>query len=200
MSLFSRPSPTRAEHVLADLHGRVDIVLDAGPTSVGVESTIVDLSSNVPTLLRPGAIDVEALRPYLPNITVADVRRSENGPMPAPGMLDKHYAPRTPVVVHAGDRTTALRAMKRDIEQRAERGERVLALAYVEDLGALRDLPVELMELGSERAPATVAGRLYSALRESDDANGTVIVARYVTTPHALTNAINDRLRRAASG
>lgn len=198
-NLFSRPSPTRAAHVLADLNGRVDIVLDSGDTIVGVESTVVDLSSSVPTLLRPGAIDVEALRPYLPNITRADLQRSADGPMPAPGMLDKHYAPRTPVVLHEGDRTTALRTMQRDIAQRARRGDRVVALAYTEDLDELRGLPVELVDLGSEAAPTNVAARLYAALRESDEANATVILSRPVTTTHALTEAINDRLRRAAS-
>ena len=198
-NLFSRPSPTRAAHVLADLNGRIDIVLDGGDTTVGVESTVVDLSSNGPTLLRPGAIDIAALRPYLPNITTVEARRSTDDPMPAPGMLDKHYAPRTPFVLYPGDRTAALHAMRRDIAERARRGERVIALAYVEDVAELRTLPVELVNLGSEGAPPRVAARLYAALRESDEAKGAVILARLVTTPHALTDAINDRLRRAAS-
>ena len=198
-NLFSRPSPTRAAHVLEDLNGRVDMIVDAGPTTVGVESTVVDLSHGVPAILRPGAIDIEALRAFLPNVTTMATARSEDAPLPAQGMLDKHYAPRTPVVLHAGDRATALRTMQRDIAQHAARGERTVALAYTEDLDVLRDLPVELLELGSEAAPASVAGRLYAALREADRANAMVILVRSVTAPHPLSDAINDRLRRAAS-
>jgi L-threonylcarbamoyladenylate synthase len=99
-------SPTTAEHVLRDLDGRIDAVLDGGPTRAGIESTVVDLSSVEPRLLRPGPIrptDLEALlgpiahRPF----AVTDVsgsNRIATGALPSPGLLDKHYAPQTPLL------------------------------------------------------------------------------------------------------
>src|SRR5213075_944878 len=115
-NLFSRPSPTMAWHVLADLDDRIDMLIDAGPTQVGLESTVVDLSTDIPTVLRPGAIDIAALRELLPNVRMHRSSAATDAAMPSPGMLVKHYAPRTPLILHAGERTAALRAMKHDAE------------------------------------------------------------------------------------
>ncbi len=200
-NLFSRPSPTIACHVLADLNGRIEMILDAGPTSVGLESTVVDLAGDVPTVLRPGAIDIGSLRELLPNIRM---HRSTGGPsdaaMPSPGMLVKHYAPRTPVILHAGDRAAALRTMKQNAQQRIHAGETVAVLTYSEDVNEWRSsLPVRIVDVGSEADPPAVAARLYAALRECDELNASVILVRSMTTSHPLSNAIHDRLRRAAA-
>ena len=200
-NLFSRPSPTIAWHVLADLEDRIEMILDAGPTHVGLESTVVDVSGEVPTVLRPGAIDIGALRELLPNIRM---HRSTGVPsdaaMPSPGMLVKHYAPQTPVVLHAGDRSTALRTMKQNAQQRIHAGETVAVLAYSEDVNEWRSsLPVQIVDVGSEADPRAVAARLYAALRECDELNASVILVRSITTPHPLSLAIHDRLRRAAA-
>jgi len=200
-NLFSRPSPTLAWHVLADLDDRIDMLLDAGATDVGLESTVVDLSADAPSVLRPGAIDIGALRELLPNIRMhrSTATAASDEAMPSPGMLVKHYAPRTPLVLHAGDRLTALRAMKETAQQRLERNETVAVLSYTEDLNEWRTLPVRIVELGSEADPPEVAARLYAALREGDELNASVLLVRTVTTPHPLSNAIHDRLRRAAA-
>lgn len=198
-NLFSRPSPTRASHVLTDLDGRIDMILDGGSTHVGLESTVVDLSTAGAMVLRPGAIDIETLRQLLPEITVQRAGSQGDAVMPSPGMLQKHYSPQTPVIVHAGDRAAALRAIKLDAQQRLGAGEAVVVLAYTEDVEQLRSLPVQVVHLGSEADPATVASRLYAALRESDELDSDVILVRNLTTPHPLSAAIHDRLRRAAT-
>jgi L-threonylcarbamoyladenylate synthase len=198
-NLFSRPSPTIAWHVLADLEGRIDMLIDAGPTHVGLESTVLDLSADVPTVLRPGAIDIATLRELLPNVRMHRSGAVTHAAMPSPGMLVKHYAPRTPVILHAGDRAAALRAMKHDAEQRLERDETVAVLAYVEDLQEWRTLPVRVVDFGREADPRGVAARLYAALRECDELNASVILVRSITTVHPLSSAIHDRLRRAAA-
>jgi L-threonylcarbamoyladenylate synthase len=199
-NLFSRPSPTIAWHVLADLDDRIEMILDAGSTTVGLESTVVDLSGEIPTVLRPGAIDIGALRELLPNIRMHRSTVPSDGAMPSPGMLVKHYAPRTPVVLHAGDRVTALRTMKQNAQQRIHAGEIVAVLAYSEDVNEWRSsLPVRIVDVGSEADPPTVAARLYAALREGDELNASVILVRSMTTSHPLSNAIHDRLRRAAA-
>jgi L-threonylcarbamoyladenylate synthase len=198
-NLFSRPSPTRASHVLADLNGRIDMILDGGATYVGLESTVVDLSGVSATVLRPGAVDIEVLRHILPDIRTQPAISQTDAGMPAPGMLARHYSPRTPVILQDGNRAAALSAMQRDAQQRLERGERVVVLAYTEDVDELRSLPVQVVGLGTEADPAAVASRLYAALRESDELGSTVILVRDITTPHPLSAAIRDRLRRAAA-
>ncbi len=197
-NLFSRPSPTIAWHVLADLEGRIDMLLDAGATHVGLESTVLDLSGETPTVLRPGAIDLATLRELLPDVRMHRSSAARGEAMPSPGMLVKHYAPRTPVL-HAGSRAAALRAMKHDAERRLERDETVAVLSYTEDLNEWRSLRVRLVDFGSEADPQVVAARLYAALRECDELNASVILVRSVTTAHPLSPAIHDRLRRAAA-
>ena len=197
-NLFSRPSPTRAAHVVADLNGRIDMIVDGGPTEVGLESTVVDLSGAVPTILRPGAIDLDALRQMLPDVTSRQAAASDRAAMPSPGMLAKHYSPKTPVVLHQGDRVTALGLMTRDAQRRVASGETVVLLSYTEDVSQLRNLGARIVELAAEASPAAVAARLYAAFRECDELGADVILVRSITTSHPLSGAIQDRLCRAA--
>jgi L-threonylcarbamoyladenylate synthase len=198
-NLFSRPSPTRAAHVVADLNGRIDMIVDGGPTEVGLESTVIDLSGAVPTILRPGAIDLDALRQVLPDVISRQAAASDMAAMPSPGMLAKHYSPKTPVVLHQGDRATALGLMRRDARRRVASGEAVVVLSYTEDVSQLRDLGARIVELAAESSPAAVAARLYAAFRECDELGASVILVRSITTSHPLSGAIEDRLRRAAA-
>jgi L-threonylcarbamoyladenylate synthase len=198
---FSRPSPTRAAHVLADLRDRIDMILDGGQTIVGLESTVVDLAHRPPTVLRPGIIDAAALREVIPDVgfrSPPPVEPRRTG-LPAPGMLPKHYAPATPLMLVDGDRRTALREIERTARQHIDRGQSVAVLAFTEDLDQLRALPVRVLDLGNEHDPAAVASRLYAALREGDELGVDALLIRNITTDHPLSPAIQDRLRRAAS-
>ncbi len=180
---FGRVSPTRAEHVVADLGSEVDLVLDGGPASVGVESTIVDLSGPVPTLLRPGGVTREALEQVLgrplPRHTTGDVR--------APGMLPSHYAPRAGLVLSSRGEAGRMAS------QLLRAGRRV-AVCGPEDVA----VPPGAVHL---RAPEDVPGlarALYEVLRAVDAAG--VDVAVVVTPDEAgLGLAVLDRLRRAAA-
>jgi L-threonylcarbamoyladenylate synthase len=197
---FSRPSPTRAAHVLADLGDRIEMVLDGGPTSVGLESTVVDLAHQPPTVLRPGAVDVAALRAVIPDVRLRStlVERGTTG-LPAPGMLPKHYAPATALTVFEGDRATAIAEIVQTAQRHLDRGRSVAVLAFAEDLEQLRALRVHLLDLGKENDPAAVASRLYAALREGDELGVDALLVRNITTDHPLSTAIQDRLRRAAT-
>src|SRR5262245_42306489 len=197
---FSRPSPTRAAHVLADLRDRIDMILDGGPTSVGLESTVIDLTQQPPTVLRPGAIDAAALRAVIPEVRFrgAPVERGTAG-VPAPGMLPKHYAPVTPLTLFEGDRTSAIREIVRTAWHHLDRGQSVAILAFAEDRDQLRALHAHLLDLGNENDPAAVASRLYAVLREGDELGVDALLVRNITTEHPLSTAIRDRLRRAAS-
>ena len=197
---FSRPSPTRAAHVLADLRDRIDIILDGGPTNVGLESTVVDLAHQPPRVLRPGAIDATALRAVIPDLRVGSglVERNTAG-LPAPGMLPKHYAPATPLTLFEGDAKTAIREMMRAAQRHVDCGRSVAILAFNEDFELLLGLRVQLLDLGSENDAVAVASRLYAALRQGDELGVDVLLVRTITTDHPLSTAIQDRLRRAAA-
>jgi L-threonylcarbamoyladenylate synthase len=201
-NLFARPSPTRAEHVLEDLRGRIDALLDGGPTALGVESTIIDLSGARPRLLRPGGVPAEAIeaalgRPLLPPPAPGEAA----GPQKAPGLLDTHYAPRTPLVLitGSGDPSATRSRLRDEVCQAAASGQRVGVLLLEED----RDLVpagVASEPVGTWGDPAASAARLFDALRALDRARLDVLYARDLADPvGGLGRALADRLRRAAS-
>ena len=199
-NLFSRPSPTSAAHVLADLDGRIDIVLDAGPVDIGVESTVVDLTTVPPTVLRPGAIGIEQLRDILPDVQLrTKAVTSKDTPMPSPGLLSKHYAPRTPVTLYPRTPSAGPESFVAHVRDVLATGKRVGVLAMTEDASALRTLPVVIAELGSEAQAEAVAARLYAALRELDASEVDVILAHDFPTDAGLWRALRDRLRRASA-
>jgi L-threonylcarbamoyladenylate synthase len=203
-NLFSRPSPTRASHVLEDLQGRIDIILDGGETTVGVESTVVDLTSEPPTILRPGAVTPEALREVLGTVEMS--RDSTTESMRSPGLLERHYSPRAPLTLYDGPH--ALEMLLRDANAAAVAGRRVGVLLASGDLdaasssahgrAALAQDRFTIRELGPE--PPDIARALYGALRDLDNAGVDVILGRAFSQADGLGLAIADRLRRAAAG
>ena len=200
-NLFSRPSPTLAAHVLDDLNGRIDMVVDAGPTPVGVESTVLDLTVDPPAVLRPGAISIEMLRTVVPAVRVGAVRTltSDRESMASPGLLSKHYAPRAPVTIYRGEPAGVGQALQAAVLTAVASGLRVGVLAATGDLPALREMPVVIAALGSEDDAEATAARLYAALRELDTARVDVILARDIVRDEGLWRAVRDRLHRAAS-
>lgn len=198
---FSRPSATTAAHVLADLGGRVDLILDGGPTPIGVESTIVDLLADPPVILRPGGIPVEALRALIPEVTLRSRYLTEqDGAADAPGQLIKHYSPRAQVRLYTGpDLDRMLARMIDDASKAAFDGQRVGLLLFVEDRAAFYSVPAQIAELGSESQLETAAAALFAALRDLDERGVDVIFARDPGR-EGLGAAIWDRLLRAAEG
>ncbi len=132
-NLFSRPSPTRAAHVLEDLDGRIDLVLDGGPTQVGVESTVLDLTGDVPTVLRPGAVTLEMLRTVLPAVRMRGRDSRDAGPQRSPGLLTRHYSPRAPLTLYEGPSGPALERLAHDAREARAAGRRVGVLVADDD-------------------------------------------------------------------
>lgn len=196
---FARPSPTTAQHVLDDLNGRIDLVLDAGPVPIGLESTIVDTTQSPPVVLRPGGLTLEALRRVAPEITLQERYLSEAMQAAAPGMFSKHYAPRAALHLFDGPRAAVLRSMRAAAESSLKDGRRVGILALEADLTAFEALPVERARLGLESDPEAAGQRLFAALRELDQRGVDVILAR-LPERHGLWLTIRDRLYRAAEG
>jgi L-threonylcarbamoyladenylate synthase len=188
-NLFGHVSPTTAQHVLADLDGRIDMVIDGGATRIGVESTVLSLMpGNAPAILRPGGVtraQIEALGIMLaaprPHTLAAD------NAQPGPGMLASHYAPRARLELVAD-----LGALRQCVSELAQAGVRVGALLRIEDAAFTTRFTL------GEALP-DVARMLYAGLRALDEAHVDVIVcARIDGPPGSLAEAIGDRLTRAA--
>lgn len=187
-NVASRISPTTALHVEKAFGDRVELILDGGPTDVGIESTVVDLSGAEPVLLRPGVLGAEQLERDLGGIPLARTARTERPR--SPGQLTRHYAPRAELLLFEGPTTADAVAAAR---RAADAGRRVGGLL-------LRPLeaPFTRVVLMPD-APATYARRLYAALHELDDAGCDLILAEAVPEEPGWA-AVRDRLHRAASG
>lgn len=195
---FSRPSPTRAAHVLQDLAGRVDVILNGGATTIGVESTIVSLVGDVPTVLRPGGVSLEALREYLPALAFRPHMVTEDETAPAPGTLTKHYSPRATVRVFEGaDDNLVYQAMRQRLQAHHERGERIGILVRDDETAYFEGVQAQMVLLGSDHEAA--ATNLFAGLRALDAADVDVILVR-APQQQGLGVALYDRLLRAAEG
>ena len=183
-----RPSPTTAAHVLADLDGRVDAVLDGGPTRIGLESTVVDTRGDVPVVLRDGAVTREdlGLRPFEPDDAAGS--GSERTGVRAPGTRHPHYAPALPVHVlpaaTAGERAAALAA--------AAGPDAVVGLIAPDAAAGPGVRP-----LGRPADAAALGAALFGLLRSAEEA-GLTAVAVAAVPPVGIGRAVMDRLHRAA--
>ncbi len=199
---FSRPSATTAEHVLEDLRGHVDVILDGGATPLGIESTIVDVTSDPPRILRYGALEPETFA-ALGFVTDEHLDQTEGGAVskaaPAPGMMLKHYSPRAKLLFY-GDGSpieVILEQMQTDARIFAQTGFKVGILAPDADQPYFGDLPVEIFALGE--TPDEIAARLFAGMRALDAKDVQVILARgYPRT--GIGAALWERLLRAAEG
>ena len=195
---FGRVSPTDAAHVLADLNGRVDVILDGGPTPVGVESTVLSLIGPVPTILRPGGISREALTAVLGAVELGAGRPAEAVRL-SPGTLSQHYAPRAALTLYRGADQALRRTLLAEAQRLSRAGERVGLLLADEDVPAFAEQPYVYLSVGPLADTDHVAQRLFAALRALDESGVTVILARDFGT-QGLGLAIRDRLTRAAGG
>jgi L-threonylcarbamoyladenylate synthase len=198
-NLAGKPSPTMAKHVLEDLDGRIDAVLDGGPTVVGVESTVLDVTVDPPQVLRPGGTPFEALQEVLGRVELNSAVTAERpvpvGEVRSPGLKHKHYAPDANVVVVEGEVPAIVRKVNELVAYYLKRGSRVGVLCTAETAGSYRAGVVK--SLGSRSDMAGVAQSLFARLREFDLEGVDVIVAEGVPL-EGLGLAIMNRLRRAS--
>ena len=194
-NLFGRPSPTRPEHVLADLNGRIDAVIDGGPVPIGVESTIVDLVSSPPRLLRPGGVPVEDIEAVLGQ-PLATLTTQSGGPQVSPGLLPVHYSPRTPLTLIVGPMARA--RLLHEVTTALAKGQRVGVVALQEDKESLPG-SAHIEVVGTWQEPTLSASRLFEAMRTLDRDNLDVLFVRQLADPSSgLGRALHDRLRRAS--
>lgn len=191
-NLSGRPSPTTAQHVAEDLQGRVDVILDAGPTRIGLESTVVDVTTSPPVILRLGGITTAQIRKVVGRVkTVASVellRRS-------PGTRHKHYSPRAQVtLVERGDTKGLVRLMTKLISQKKKISVLVHSKLFRSAAKGFSS-KVNICILPSD--VRTIARRLFASLRSLDNARPDIILVEKVKRA-SLGAAVLDRLARAA--
>jgi L-threonylcarbamoyladenylate synthase len=207
---FMHVSPTTAQHVLADLAGRVPLILDGGPCEVGVESTVLDLCSERPTILRPGGISLEALRAVVPDVQPPPPRHqkadegnhfaeNDSAAQHSPGQMLTHYAPSVPLLLFDGSVEPTRAAMLVEMRQRQAQGQRVGLLVADEDVATFQQSGALVYSLGDAADPAQIASSLFHGLRSLEDAQVQVILCRQFDD-RGLGLAIRDRLLKAAGG
>lgn len=182
-------SPTSARHVAASLGDGVDLVLDGGSTTVGIESTVLDLRGSRPAILRPGVIGARELEPVVgPLASSKEVRGDE--PRASPGLLDRHYAPRARVVLFAAANAKGAAAEAREL---VARGAKTAAM-----LLDSTEMQMAATIVRMPRDPVEYARWLYATLHELDDSGCEVVFVERVPNSGAWL-AIADRLERAAT-
>ena len=193
-----RPSPTRASHVEYDLKGKIDMIIDGGSCEFGLESTIVDVSGDVPCLLRPGSITLGMLREVLGEVTVdkAVVTKLSAGELPkAPGMKYTHYSPSADVVIVRGDVDNTVSKITELAKKSKAEGYRTGIIATEETKDRYQGF--EVLVIGSRQHPETIAANLFKMLRKCDYHNIQKVYAEgFEETELGL--AIMNRLKKAA--
>lgn len=192
-----RPSPTLAEHVAGDLGGRIDMILDGGAVGIGLESTIVDFTEDVPMVLRPGYITLEMLEQVLsevrvdPGLIAAD---SDKKPK-APGMKYRHYAPQAELLVVEGETSAVVAEINRRTAKRLADGQSVGIIATEETKDAY--LGGTVLCIGARNDEEAIARHLYGILREFD-ARGVDAIYSESFAAAGIGQAIMNRLLKAA--
>lgn len=193
-----RPSPTTAQHVWQDMEGKIEMILDGGPVGIGVESTIVDVSGDVPTLLRPGAITMEMLRETVGRVEIdpaiqappsADLRPK------APGMKYRHYAPHADLQLVEGETDKVVETINALVKEKLAEGKKVGVICT--DETRARYPEGEVRSVGLRAKEETIAHNLFAVLREFDDLNVDCIYSESFSKDH-LGQAIMNRLTKAA--
>lgn len=219
-NLSGKPSPTRGSHVIKDLKGRVDGIIDGGMAMVGLESTVVDATGEYPVILRPGGITKEQIMEAVKG-SERDFRtdqppeesKKEVAPR-SPGMKYVHYAPNASVVIVQVTDTPMAESIRHQAEAYRFKGHKVGILCTEETLKdgwplLWKEGKVETDRItpegwhiilnGSLREPSTIAGRLFDALRSFDETEVTLILAEAVSEK-SLGQAIMNRLKKASNG
>ncbi len=191
-NLSGSPSPTTAQHVIDDIQGKIDAVVDGGSCSVGLESTVITVATDIPRLLRPGGITVEQIESVIGNVDIDNAvlnQLQEGVQASSPGMKYKHYAPKAKVVLLRGDDDAYVDFVNKNA------GDNIAALCYDSDVDNLK---VKTFSLGSKDDYNLQAKRLFDSLRKIDETPFVKLVYARCPKPQGVGMAVYNRLIRAA--
>lgn len=197
-NVSGKPSPTDASHVIEDLYGKVDVIIDGGKCDVGVESTVLDLTEKVPVILRPGAVTLEMLREVIGNVEVDPslLKKPQEDLKPkSPGMKYKHYSPNAEVYIVTGDLEKVVKKIQELTEEQLKYGKKVGIMATVQT--STQYEKGEIIVVGDRNRPETIAKNLFEVLRQFDKKGVDVIFAESFEYDN-IGLAIMNRLEKAA--
>ncbi|NLK76972.1 MAG: threonylcarbamoyl-AMP synthase [Clostridiales bacterium] len=192
-----KPSPTKAEHVALDMDGKIPMILDGGAVGIGIESTIVDFSTEIPMILRPGYITPEMIQKVIGEVKM-DPGLSMDDPTAhpkAPGMKYKHYAPKADLILVNGAQEKVIQKINELVSMAQESGKKTGVIGTDETCGRYQAGIVK--SIGTRSEEDTIARHLYGILREFDDLDVDVIYSESFSTPR-IGQAIMNRMLKAA--
>ena len=198
-NISGKPSPTKADHVIKDLNGKIDMILDGGKVGIGLESTIIDLSCDIPTILRPGYITKAMLEKVIgevivdPSILNLDIN-STIVPK-APGMKYKHYSPKGDVIIFEGDSELVIKEINQRAKEKQEEN-LIVGIIATDETKDLYQYGI-VKTIGSRENEEIIARGLYEILRDFDDLDAEYIYSESFMNDN-LGQAIMNRLRKAA--
>ena len=197
-NISGRPSPTDAVHVIEDLEGKVDIIIDGGSCDVGVESTVIDLTVETPMILRPGAITKAMIEKFIGKVnidpTILGVQNNNLKPK-SPGMKYKHYSPNAEVYIVNGELEKVVKKIKDLTEEQLKKGKKVGIMATVQT--STKYEKGEIIVVGDRSKPDTIAKNLFRVLRDFDKKGVDVIYSEGFQYEE-IGLAIMNRLEKAA--
>lgn len=192
-----RPSPTSSDHVIQDLMGKADMIIDGGITGIGLESTVLDLSGDIPMILRPGGVTLEDLRRVIPDVVEDSSIMKSNIIPKSPGQKYRHYAPNAEMIVFSGSVDNMVANIIKRTGEYMDKGKTVGIMATDETENLYKDGLI--ISLGSRDNNESIAHNLFKTIRLFDQANVDVILGEGVDLPD-LGMAIMNRMMKAASG
>lgn len=198
-NLSGKPSPTSASHVIQDLDGKIEMIIDGGSTGVGLESTVLDLSGDTPMILRPGGVTMEDLIEFIPNISqdIGTIKEGDNIVPKSPGQKYRHYAPKAEMIVYTGNIDDVVSKIKEQSFELINKGQIVGIMATEEtknnyQLGTI-------ISVGTRANKETIATNLFKTIRIFDDKKVDVILAEGVESDN-IGMAIMNRMMKASGG
>lgn len=193
-----RPSPTHVNHVIEDLNGKVDMIIDGGVTGIGVESTVLDISRDIPIILRPGGVTKEDLLEIFPKVEYDVALDSDDSTMipKSPGQKYRHYSPNAKMIVFQGDIENLSNDIIETAKKYSHKGMKVGIMATKQTKDKYDG---DVIDVGDRERPETIATNLFKTLREFDKMAVDVILAEGINEV-GIGKAIMNRMKKAAGG
>jgi L-threonylcarbamoyladenylate synthase len=194
-NISGKPSPTLPEHVISDMKGKVNMILCGSKSRIGVESTILDLTGDMPVVLRPGGVTVEELESVLGSVKVNRGSVGDKEVPKAPGMKYTHYAPEADMIIVKGELKSMVKKIQELIAEKVDKGLKVGVLASDETESCYKDCRV--LSLGSRTDTRAIASNVFEKLREFDRIGVDIIFAEALDERH-MGMAVMNRMKKAA--
>lgn len=198
-NISGRPSPTSFKHVVEDMMGEIDMIIDGGDTGIGLESTVLDLSGDIPMILRPGGVTFEALKEFIPDLIVdKSILQGDEGIIPrSPGQKYRHYAPKAEMILFRGELEKVVDEINRRKRLYLDQGKKVGIMCTDQTEDLYQD--ALLKSMGDREDQGEIGRKLFYILREFDQEGVDVILGESFDLSN-LGSAIMNRLEKAASG